>query len=195
MPLTHRGMVPEAEFRRIYDEHFRFVWRSLRRLGVAERDAPDAVQEVFVVVHRKVGEFEGRSKMTTWLFAIAMRVAQDRKKRAHLRREITIEGLPEPADSGADIIAHHDRQEARALIESILDEMPIEQRAVFVLFELDGMSGDEIADLLDVPVGTVRSRLRLARSAFRDALARHEARERFVENHGAPHGEPSMEHT
>ena len=67
-------------FKEVYDEHFRFVWRSLRRLGVRESDVPDAVQDVFLVVHRRLAEFEGRSKVTTWLFGICFRVARDRRK-------------------------------------------------------------------------------------------------------------------
>ena len=71
-------------FKEVYDENFRFVWRSLRRLGVREGDVPDAVQDIFLIVHRKLGEFEGRSKVTTWLFGICLRVARDRRRAAGL---------------------------------------------------------------------------------------------------------------
>lgn len=171
----------QTSFRQVYDENFRFVWRSLRRLGVRESDIADTVQEVFVVVHRKLPEFQGQSKMSTWLFAISMRVASDHRRSAVVRREIATEGsiLGEHADPAADVGADAERREKQALLDKILDEMPDEQRTVLVLFELEGMSGLEIAELVDCPIGTVHSRLRLARDSFRRAVARVDARDRF----------------
>jgi RNA polymerase sigma-70 factor, ECF subfamily len=171
----------DASFRQIYDEHFRFVWRSLARLGVRESDLADVTQEVFVIVHRKLAEFEGRSKMTTWLFAIAMRVARDHRQSAVVRREIATDdaAFGDRADDSPDAATELDRRRRRALLDRILDELPEEHRTVFVLFEIEGMSGLDIAELLDVPTGTVHSRLRLAREAFRRSLARLEARQRF----------------
>lgn len=167
-------------FQAIYDEHFRFVWRSLRRLGVREADVADAVQDVFLVVHRKLAEFEGRSKVTTWLFGICLRVARDRRRLAHVRHDVPDEGaIDARVDERADVAAEAERRQGLELLEAILDEMPLEQRAVFTLFELEQMNGDTIADLLEIPVGTVHSRLRLAREAFRQSLARRQARERF----------------
>jgi RNA polymerase sigma-70 factor, ECF subfamily len=170
--------VPPTPFRQLYDAHVRFVWRSLLSLGVGENDVPDAVQEVFVVVHRKLSEFEGRAKVTTWLFSICMRVASDRRKRAHVRREIPSADVSFALDGGEPAGGPVEREDARALLAGILDRMPEEQRVVFVLFEIEGLSGDAIAELLDVPVGTARSRLRLARAAFRLAVARLQAGER-----------------
>jgi len=171
----------EISFRHVYDEHFRFVWRSLRRLGARESDVADLVQEVFVVVHRKLGEFEGQSRMTTWLFAISMRVARDHRQSAAVRREIATEEvvLGEQQDPRANAAEVTERREQQALLERILDEMPEEQRVVFALFELEEMSGIEIAELVGCPIGTVHSRLRLARESFRRATDRLEAHERF----------------
>ncbi|MGK4003656.1 RNA polymerase sigma factor [Sorangium sp. So ce1036] len=167
-------------FGEVYAHHFRFVWRSLRRLGVPESDAADAVQDVFLVVHRRLAEFEGRSKITTWLYSICFHVARDRRKLAHLRRRAhDDEPLLDCADDRVDVGAEAERRQAIVLLEAILDELPLEQRAVFTLFELDGMSGEEVAELLDVPLGTVYSRLRLARDAFRRAVARLNARDQF----------------
>jgi RNA polymerase sigma-70 factor, ECF subfamily len=173
---------PSGAFREIYDAHVRFVWRVLLRLGVRESDLPDAVQDVFVVVHRKLPEFEPQAKMTTWLFAICSRVASDRRQVAHVRRELPASETPAReaswagAEGAPDPAALVDRQRARALIEAILQRMPEEQRVVFALFELEGMSGDEIAEMLEVPAGTVRSRLRLARALFEQSVARWQAR-------------------
>lgn len=167
-------------FREVYEEHFRFVWRSLRRLGVRESDVPDAVQDVFIVVHRRLPEFEGRSKVTTWLFGICFRVAGDRRKLAHVRRRAEgDEPLLDTPDERVDVAAEAERRQAVALLEAILDEFPLEQRAVFTLFELEGMSGEDIAETLEIPLGTVYSRLRLAREAFRKATARLNARDQF----------------
>jgi RNA polymerase sigma-70 factor, ECF subfamily len=165
-------------FREFYDSHVRFVWRALLRLGVHESDLPDAVQDVFVVVHRKLAEFEGRSKVTTWLFAICARVASDRRRMAHVRREVPSGDVPSPALGGDGEEALVDRRRAGRLLETILDRMPEAQRIVFCLFELDEMTGDEIAEVLDVPVGTVRSRLRLARETFWECVSRLQARQR-----------------
>jgi RNA polymerase sigma-70 factor (ECF subfamily) len=167
-------------FREVYDAHFRFVWRSLRRLGLREQEAEDALQEVFVVVHRKLGEFEGRSKITTWLFSICMRVAKDAKNRAHVRRHVPDADVGERADdTSTDPATQAELRERAAILESILESMPIEQRAVFSLYELDGMRGEDIAELCDVPLGTVYSRLRLAREHFQRAVARLDAKDRF----------------
>jgi RNA polymerase sigma-70 factor (ECF subfamily) len=158
----------ESDFRALYDAHFEFVWRSLRRLGVREPDVLDIAQKVFLVAHLKLAEFEGRSRVTTWLFSICQRVASDYRRSAPVRREVATEAseLERVGElQGAALEQLEARQKAR-LAEAILDKVPETQRVVLVLFELEGMSGDEIAELLDVSVGTVRSRLRLAREAF-----------------------------
>lgn len=163
-------------FESVYRAHFRFVWRSLRHLGVPERDLPDAVQEVFVVVHRKLPEFVAASRITTWLYAIALRVASTRRRRASERQELLVDPPERSQFAPAEASELADR---RALLERALDAMPLEQRAVFTLFELEGAHGDEIAALLAVPVATVHSRLRLARETFRRIVARARARETF----------------
>jgi RNA polymerase sigma-70 factor, ECF subfamily len=157
----------------VYRAHFRFVWRSLRRLGVREEDTPDMVQEVFLIVHRKLAGFEGRARMTTWLFAICMRVASDGRRRAHVRREVAVgdEFFDARADSSRDVAQQAMMRKNAEMLEDWLRELPLEQRAAFTLFELEGMSGDDIASLMEVPVGTVRSRLRLARDAIMARLA------------------------
>jgi RNA polymerase sigma-70 factor (ECF subfamily) len=165
------------EFEAAYRAHFAFAWRSLRRLGVPERDLPDATQEVFLVVHKKLPEFDARSRLSTWVYAICLRVASDRRRRASNRYEVLAEGSEPLRDaSNAD---PPELGERRALLEAALDALSLEQRAVFTLFELEGMTGEEIATLLEIPAPTVHSRLRLAREAFRRAALRARARERF----------------
>jgi RNA polymerase sigma-70 factor (ECF subfamily) len=163
-------------FREVYNQHFRFVWRTLRALGVQERDTPDAVQEVFIVVHRKLPEFEARAKFTTWLFSICYRVARDRRRVAHVRRELpdqdTLDARVDEADSPA---RQAERRQELTLLERAFATLPDEQRAVFTLFEINGVGCEEIAETLGTPLGTVFSRLRLAREALRRAIARETA--------------------
>jgi RNA polymerase sigma-70 factor (ECF subfamily) len=161
------------DFRAFYDEHVALVWRTLFRLGVARADLPDAVQEVFLVAYRKLPDFEGRSKVSTWLVGISYRVASDRRQVAHLRREIG-DGpalLARACDRpGPEQVA--ERRERIALLDELLAELRPEQREVFVMFELEELSGKEIAAIVEAPVKTVFSRLRLARETFAAALAR-----------------------
>src|SRR3954452_12061548 len=112
-----RGPGPMV-FEEVYDVHFEFVWRSLRQLGVAEHDASDAAQDVFIVVHSKLAEFEGRSKMATWLFGICIRVAAGRRRLAHVRREVPgVDGVDDATDESADVAAEAERREGLALLE------------------------------------------------------------------------------
>jgi RNA polymerase sigma-70 factor (ECF subfamily) len=180
--MEARAAAEVPAFREIYDAHVPFVWRALRRLGVRESDAADAVQDVFVVVHRRLSEFDPRARITTWLFAICMRVASARRRAAHVRLEVSAEELPisDVPDEGADAGAVAEHNQKLDIVEAILDQMPMEQRAAFSLFELEGMTGEAIAELLDVSVNTVHSRVRLARQAFRQSLAQMQARERFL---------------
>lgn len=164
---------PAPAFEALYREHFAFVWRSLRRLGVREADAADAAQEVFLVAHRRLPEFEGRSKLTTWLFRISLNVASDHLRRAHVRREVTDEEhLAGEVSDALDPEGHRTRHEGLALLEAALGSMTLDQRTVFVLFELEGLTTSEIASTLELPMGTVHSRLRRARQLFEAFVAR-----------------------
>ena len=158
----------QPTFKEAYRTHFRFVWRSLGRLGVREADLMDVTQNVFVIVHRQLPGFEGRSKLTTWLFSICRLVAKDYLRSAPIRREVLVDirDLSLRAATTDSPLRRLDSNDLGRMLEVILDRLPEKLRIVFVLFELDEMSGEDIAQLLEVPVGTVRSRLRLAREAF-----------------------------
>jgi RNA polymerase sigma-70 factor (ECF subfamily) len=175
--------VPEARslplaFDAVYREHFAMVWRTLRRFGVPERDLPDAAQDVFVVVHRRLAEFDGRSRISTWLYAICLRVASVRRRSAASRWE-AIGEEPDAARASGASSEPWELVERRALLAEALDAMALEQRTVFVLFELEGMTGDEIAEVVAAPLATVHSRLRLARETFRRVVDRARSREAF----------------
>ena len=165
---------PPADFRALYDAHFDFVWRSLRRLGVREPDALDLAQKVFLTAYFKLPEFEGRSLVSTWLFGIAQRVASDYRRSALVRREISTDAAELDAVPGdqQDLSTESEARRRAQAAEAILNKLPEPQRTVFVLFELEEMSGQDIATLLNVSVGTVRSRLRLARDTFRREVKR-----------------------
>ena len=162
----------------LHEAHADFVWRSLCRLGVREADADDMMQEVFVVVHRRLSTYVAGGKVTTWLFGICLRVAAAYRRRACNRREQLVGEAPDPwvsPDPPPDSIA--EAREAQQRLKSLLDELDLEKRAIFVMFEIDEMPCDEIASLLGVAVGTVYSRLHAARKAFAAALGRLQARE------------------
>jgi len=157
----------------VYDQHFEFVWRTLRRLGVPEADLPDLSQEVFMVVHRRLHDFEERSKVTTWLFRIATRTARDRRRSARVRRELALESpLLEAVDEAPDPSRALESADDRALLDRALASLDEDQREVFTAFELEGMTGDAIAAALEIPLGTVYSRLRLGRARFRQSVGR-----------------------
>lgn len=173
-------MTEFATFEAAYRKHFAFAWRSLRRLGVPERDLNDAAQDVFLVVYRKLQGFDFQRPMTSWVYAICLRVASDRRRSSVQRHEALAEGseaIEPKQDVSADESERQRLDERRALLEEALSAMSLEQRAVFTLFELEGRTGEEVAQLLGVPAPTVHSRLRLARDIFRRRIERHRARE------------------
>lgn len=159
--------------------HLDFVWLSLQRLGVRDADLEDALQEVFIVVHQRIAEFDGRAKVTTWLFAIAQRVAMSTRRRSRVQREQPSDELPDrPAGLESDPEHACSQRERREFLRAILDELEPDKRAVFVMFEIEAMECEAIADLLGVPVGTVYSRLHHARKCFEKAVLRVRARSR-----------------
>jgi RNA polymerase sigma-70 factor, ECF subfamily len=164
----------DHSFDAVYGEFAEFVWRSLRRLGVADAHLSDATQEVFIVVHRGLARFEGRSELRTWLFGIVLRVASEWRRRARRRSS---EPLPEViVDPRLTPFEQAARSEATEILERLLGELSHDQRAAFVLVEMEELSLPEAAQVLGANVHTVISRLRTARRKFEAALHRHLAR-------------------
>jgi RNA polymerase sigma-70 factor, ECF subfamily len=162
----------------IHQEHADFVWRSLQRLGVRDADVEDVLQEVFLVVHRRLSTFDDSARITTWLFGIAIRVAAGYRRRAFRRREQSVADLPEqatPEERSPEQAAATGQAQAR--VRAALDLMDLEKRAIFVMFEVDEAPCEEIAEMLSIPLGTVYSRLHSARRAFQEALVRLEAQQ------------------
>ncbi|HEY3498883.1 MAG TPA: RNA polymerase sigma factor, partial [Polyangiaceae bacterium] len=130
--------MPESEFETAYRAHFAAVWRTVRRLGIAEKDAVDAAQEAFVIAYRRRGEFEGRSSVRTWLIGIAVRVAAGRRNRAGAQREQLDEERIAAARLESDLGATLEARDLLRQLDAVLDQLPFEQRAVFTMFEMEG---------------------------------------------------------
>jgi RNA polymerase sigma-70 factor, ECF subfamily len=163
-----------SRLRALVNEHFDLVWRTLRRLGVPVSDLDDAAQQVFLVVSRKLSAIEsGREK--PFIFQTALRVASDARRTVRRRREVFDPTLLESVDCAPGPEALTERKRARAMLDTVLDQMPLELRAVFVLFEIEELSSIEIGQLVGVPTGTVASRLRRARAAFQARVQELEA--------------------
>jgi RNA polymerase sigma-70 factor, ECF subfamily len=159
-----------SDFATIFRTHAPLVHRALRRLGVSEADAPDVLQEVFVVVHRKLGDFEGRSQLKTWIYGIAVRVAADHRKSAYVRRERATDQVPERAGSAPEL-KELERRERVLMLDRALGMIAPEKREVLVLFELEELPMKEVAAAIGAPLMTAYSRLYAAREDLKKALA------------------------
>lgn len=167
----------EVRLRVLFDEHFDAVWRFVRRLGVREDEVDDAVQQAFVVTSQRLSSLAPGTERS-FLFGTALRVASQARRTERRRRLSdvdpqkgvdTIDPAPNPEETTA--LLH-----ARELADEVLRNMPIDLRAVFVLFEADEMSMPQIAVTLGIPVGTVASRLRRAREHFETQVKRLQSR-------------------
>lgn len=158
-------------FRSIFDAELSYVWGALRRLGVPERDREDLVHDVFVVVHRKLAEFDTSRPLRPWLFGIAYRRAADYRRLSRHRHEVH-EEFDEPAagvPSAEEALVAH---EAQALLARALDRVDHDRRAVLILHDLEGWPMADIAASFDIPVRTGYSRLRVGREELAAAVRR-----------------------
>lgn len=157
-----------ARFARLFEAHYDYVYRSLRRLGVHTRDIEDVAHELFMSVHQKLDTFDPARAAEPWLFAFAVRFAADYRKLARHRAKLGDEMTDLAAPASLPDEAAGDA-EARGLALRALDGLSDELRSVFILYELDEVPMKEIAASLAIPVNTAYSRLRLARAAFAEA--------------------------
>ena len=164
--------VREAEFRDIYESNFRLVWRALNRLGVREADLMDLTQKVFLTAYLKLPAFEGRSQLSTWLWGICRRVASGYRRSGAVRNEVATDPVSLELSAEEQGAVSGEQDYTRELVEAILSKLSEPQRIVFTLFEVDELDGREIAALLNISIGTVRSRLRYARKLFRREVRR-----------------------
>ncbi len=161
----------EKRWRALVNDHVDFTWRSLRRLGVVEADLADAAQQVFLVLARKLDLVREGSERA-FLFQTTFRVASESRRSRTRRREVpqdVLDSLPAEGPGPDDDL---DARLRRAQLDRILDKMPIDLRAVFVLSEIEEVTMAQIAVLMGIPPGTVASRLRRAREQFSEHVAR-----------------------
>jgi RNA polymerase sigma-70 factor (ECF subfamily) len=159
----------------VYEAYFRYVWRCLRSLGVRDSQLEDALQDVFIVVQRRLPEFDGRAAVRTWLYAIALRVARKYRERAR-REPASLEAAREQdpeSDTASETGGDREQQNERLLLaRRALASLDDDKREIFVLARVEQMSAPEIASILRIPLNTVYSRLRAARLAFEAEIAR-----------------------
>ncbi len=168
----------ELTFAEVYRMHYDFVWRCIRRLGVPSAWVDDATQEVFVIVHRRLRDFDGGRSLRSWLFGILRKVAAAQRRR--VAKSANPPAAPHPAHGG-DPEEEVARQQAADWVERFLSQLDEEQRAVFVLVQCEGVSVVEAAEVMGTKANTAYSRLRLARRRFERALQRSEARARSAQ--------------
>lgn len=165
-----RPAASELTFERIYDERFGEVERWVRAFGGRSSDIADLAQEVFVVAFRRLPEFDGQN-VGGWLYQITRRKMRDYRRLAWVKHYFTerTAGTFEPPAVRADQLTQLENSEKQRLLDRILNRLPAEQRAAFVLFELDGLSGAEIAEAQQVPINTVWARIHRARQKLQAA--------------------------
>jgi len=167
-----RSAAQDARLVKLVHAQYDNVWRALRRLGVPEAAADDASQEVFIVAARKLTVIEPERERQ-YLYGIAVRVAANARRACAARREQFDEhallAMPSVIPESDALL---EEKQARVLFDQVLDAMPEDLRTAFVLFEIEGFALRELSELLEIPLGTVSSRLRRAREAFHEAAQR-----------------------
>jgi RNA polymerase sigma-70 factor (ECF subfamily) len=153
--------------------HFAYVWRLLRRLGLAESDADDVTQQAFLVASRRLDDIRAGSERA-FLYKAAVHAAYKHRRTHQRRREEDLDEIALGSDAEPGLEELLDRRRAREILDAIVETMPMEFRVVFVLYEIDGLSTSEIAEVVGIPLGTVASRLRRARADFETRVARLE---------------------
>ena len=172
--LTREVTAP-LDVNTVFRAHHAFVWRVLAHLGVAPADQEDALQEVFVVVHRRLADYREQDKIRAWLYAIAARVARDFRRRVRRRREQLSDAPPERVSDASQVSDAANRQ-ALVFAERLLDSLPDKQRAVFMLYEIEQMPMTEVALAVACPLPTAYARLRKARERVLAQVARAQLR-------------------
>lgn len=163
----------DTAFAELFEAQLGFIWRVLRHHGVAERDLPDAAQETFIVVHRRLAEHDAtRGALRTWLFGIARNVARNHQRLHRVQHEIPTAEPPDREDAAPPADIQIDTARARAALERVMPLLDEDQRTVLLLHDLEEVPMRDIAESEGIPVATAYSRLRLARAKLNALLAR-----------------------
>lgn len=165
---------PDDRLRALVEQHYDAIWRTLTRHGVPECDAEDAAQRVFLIAARKLEEVRPETERA-YLHGIAFRIASDVRKSLARVREVSADELEETRSDGPPPDARIEADEKMTILQKILETLPWDFRAVFVLSEIEEMKQTDIARILGLPEGTVASRLRRARTLFHEAAQRFRA--------------------
>lgn len=169
-PVTTLGLVNESRLRQVISDHFEVLWRFLRRLGIPEGDVDDAVQEVVLVLARKLDHVAVGSERS-FVLSTAFRVASGFRRASRRRREVDDAELSEVESNELGPEALAEKRRLRVVLQTVLNQLPMDLRGVFVLYELEELTMAEIAATLALPPGTVASRLRRAREQFEGLAA------------------------
>jgi len=168
--------VARLDLAEVYRCHAGFVWRVVRRLGVPEAALEDVVHDVFLVVHRRLAEYDGRAALTTWLFGIARGVASNHRRGvARAQRKLSVALLEEPSTSAADPERSTEQARVAAFVRDFLQGLEEDRRLLFELADLEGLKVPEIAETLGMNLNTAYARLRAVREQLSRALAEREA--------------------
>jgi RNA polymerase sigma-70 factor (ECF subfamily) len=160
---------PIPSFAEIFRDHMPFLWRATLALGVPAADAEDLCQEVMVVVHRRLGDFDGQS-LRAWLYGICLRVTSDYRRSARFRRERTTDAVPERVLEPTQL-EEVDARRAEERLRGALDELDDDKRDAFVLFEVEQLTLREVSEAVGAPLQTVYSRLQAARAHVKSVFS------------------------
>jgi RNA polymerase sigma-70 factor (ECF subfamily) len=172
---TEKSGAAPVSFERLFRTEAPFVWRTLRSFGVDDVDLEDTCQEVFVVVQRRLETFRRDSSQRTWLYGICRRVAADWRKRAHRRREVVTDEVPDPGRAASQL-DELGRTERWRRLQRLLEGLDEGKREVFVLYEVEEIPMPEVASMVGVKLQTAYYRLHAARRELREALEREAER-------------------
>lgn len=181
-------MTSRASFLALYDAWFENVLRWIRALGGPASDREDIAQEVFLVVRRRLEAFDGANP-AGWLYQITRRQVRDYRRRAWIKNVFTrehtdaIDAIPDDREGPAGTL---ERKQRQRILHTILARMKDDRRAAFVLFEIDGLTGEEIARIQGVPVNTIWKRLYMARKEFLSLVARYHRADAHATAFAAP---------
>jgi RNA polymerase sigma-70 factor (ECF subfamily) len=176
-----------SQFESIYRQYFDFVWSSVRYLGVGPAAADDVVQEVFIVIHSRLHTLERPEALRSWIYGIVRRTVNGyhRSRRSKQAAGAVLAAEPAAERWPPTPFELAEQNEQVKLLWSLLEGLDGPKREVFMMAELDQLTVPEIAEILEIPLNTAYSRLRAARRAFEDVLARHSARRKERDRHGA----------
>ena len=164
--------IEELDVGEAYEKHAAFVGRVIQRLVGYGPHVDDILQETFIVAYKKRKEFDGRAAVTTWLYGIATRLCMRHGRGNQRFRVFTGKLAKEDHGAPARPDEEIERGQAAELVHEVLQQLPYKQREVFVLYELEELKGNEIAEMVDIPVGTVWTRLHQARKTFKRLMRR-----------------------